>query len=533
MPPKGGPRDKTPPQPKQYIPPNKSINFKSPLIEIEFNEFIKTQKTQTNTYISPPLPEPPKVSSHKKTLSIELPDSLKKNTTYTIQLKDVVKDITEGNTAKSIEYIFSTGPHIDTNSIQGHMVKLPSLSYEEGWYILLHKRQSDSVIYNAKPTYYGITNKSGHYKIKNIKTGNYDLYGLKDENDNLRYDLPGESIAFLDSTITINDTSGFYNLNLFKEANRPQKIIKVSSEWPGKVVFYFNKPVHDLSINRLYPPMPAQKRGWIDKKEGTDTIPYWNPEKNTDSLVFKVETSNYKDTVYSQILAPSAKRKKTLKKLRFTDNTGQDNTLNPEDNLVLKANHPLSDKQKLPISLFKDSILVDSNVQIIANKGSRQIVIDHSWKGGEKYNLKILPRTIFDIYGFTQDSLSLTFNTYSKGEFGSLTVKATDSTVRDQQYLVRLYEGKIKSNDNYIEQLTFSTDTSYKLEDIHKGEYKVRVIKDRNNNNQWNTGDYSKQRQPEKIITYSGTITIKSQWTTSITLRELLPNNRHNEGKTR
>ena len=39
--PPGGPKDITPPRPLEYKPPNYSVFFKAPVIEIRFDEFIE------------------------------------------------------------------------------------------------------------------------------------------------------------------------------------------------------------------------------------------------------------------------------------------------------------------------------------------------------------------------------------------------------------------------------------------------------------------------------------------------------------
>ena len=47
---------------------------------------------------------------------------------------------------------------------------------------------------------------------------------------------------------------------------------------------------------------------------------------------------------------------------------------------------------------------------------------------------------------------------------------------------------------------------------ISPGEYEIRILFDSNNNGKWDTGDYSKKRQPEKAITLKDKLAIKANW---------------------
>lgn len=52
-PPEGGPKDSIPPVVVGMIPANKTTNFKSKRIAIEFNEYVQIKDQQDNFYTSP------------------------------------------------------------------------------------------------------------------------------------------------------------------------------------------------------------------------------------------------------------------------------------------------------------------------------------------------------------------------------------------------------------------------------------------------------------------------------------------------
>ena len=50
------------------------------------------------------------------------------------------------------------------------------------------------------------------------------------------------------------------------------------------------------------------------------------------------------------------------------------------------------------------------------------------------------------------------------------------------------------------------------IENVAAGTYKVIVIDDANGNGVWDTGNFKNKIQPEKIITYPSTYTLKGGW---------------------
>jgi hypothetical protein len=44
------------------------------------------------------------------------------------------------------------------------------------------------------------------------------------------------------------------------------------------------------------------------------------------------------------------------------------------------------------------------------------------------------------------------------------------------------------------------------------GVYKLKVIYDRNSNGKWDTGNYSKHSQPEKVDYYTAPLNIRANW---------------------
>ncbi len=112
--PDGGWYDDDPPKVIGSNPADQSVGVKSKKITIYFDEFIKLEDATNKVIVSPPQLEVPEIKGAGKKIIVELEDTLKENTTYTIDFSDAISDNNEGNPMGNYTYSFSTGEQIDT-----------------------------------------------------------------------------------------------------------------------------------------------------------------------------------------------------------------------------------------------------------------------------------------------------------------------------------------------------------------------------------------------------------------------------------
>jgi len=106
--PDGGWYDETPPRVLSASPSDRGTNSKSKKVIINFDEFIKLENASEKVVISPPQHEQPEIKAAGKRIIIELKDTLKENTTYTVDFSDAITDNNEGNPLGNYTYSFST-----------------------------------------------------------------------------------------------------------------------------------------------------------------------------------------------------------------------------------------------------------------------------------------------------------------------------------------------------------------------------------------------------------------------------------------
>ena len=221
--PTGGPKDEKPPQLKKSIPANNQTNFKGKTIELTFDELIKVDNAKEEIIITPNPGKDVQFLAKQNRVIIEPKNGWKDSTTYSISFREGIKDLNEGNPAVDLHLAFSTGATIDSLQISGKITE--SLTEKIPEKITVGLYQSDTFdIFKHTPEFFARTNKSGSYKIENLKEGEYKLYAFDDKNKNLKVESTSEKFGFIPSTIKISRNIDTLNLALYKVDSRLPKI---------------------------------------------------------------------------------------------------------------------------------------------------------------------------------------------------------------------------------------------------------------------------------------------------------------------
>ncbi len=221
IPPTGGPRDTLPPVLIQATPKDSSLNFKEKRISLYFNEYIDVQNYQENLIVSPTLKSVPIVEGKLHNLTIRIKDTLDANTTYSLNFGNAIRDINEGNELKNYTYVFSTGSTLDNKQFSGHVVLAESGKIDSTLFVLLHRRGDDSAVAKERPRYYAKLTGKGDFIFKNLPSGTFYLYALKDEGGNKRYSSASQLFAFAEKPVVIGENNRPDTLYAYVEAVEP------------------------------------------------------------------------------------------------------------------------------------------------------------------------------------------------------------------------------------------------------------------------------------------------------------------------
>lgn len=500
----GGERDIEPPKEVESFPKNGSTNFNSDEIEIEFNEYIQTQNLSSQLIVSPFMETPPEISVKNKKLIIKLKDTLTPNTTYSLNFGEAIRDITESNPIPNYKYVFSTGDFIDSLTYAGTIVNAEDLTPKEKIYVLLYNQFEDSVPLKVKPRYIAISDKDGKFNITNIAAGTYKLFAINDINGNYLFDLPNEEIAFSDSLIIIDKNSSENILKLFEEKNNIQFVVKSEHKNYGEFAIILNSPSDSITINPLNNNIPTD---WaiIDINPTNDTIHFWlKPTVSLEEL--EIELSNDGGVIDTLSFSVIDKKKFKDTTLLIKANTSASFDLNRK--VVFQLNRPYSNFYSDNIVILKDSIDISSQISFKENS-QLTVELDYQFEENTNYQIIILPNTFNDIYEIKNDTLNYQFKTKKISDYG--TIDLTIEPNFSEKYILLLTKNNQVTKETFLQG---KNKVSYEY--LSPGNYGLKIIIDNNNDKEWTSGNYLKKLQPEDVIYYDKTITIKANWDNDI-----------------
>lgn len=558
--PGGGPYDVTPPKFVKSTPAPGELNVSKQRVEIEFDEIIQVESPGEKVVVSPPQKDMPEIRATGRKVSILLKDSLLPNTTYTIDFSNAIVDNNEKNPLYNFAYAFSTGPKIDTLQVSGILLNASDLEPVTGMMVGLHSNLDDSAFQKLPLERIASSDERGHFTIRNVAPGKYRLFALKDLNRDYRFDNPSEEIAFFDSivvptadvklhvdtlwkdSVTI-DTIIEYNhthfypndilLTSFNEGFQSQYLDKEERTDRRKISLYFKAPAD--SLPRLKP-LNFEGDDWaiLERSVHNDTLHYWIKDSliyNMDTLLFAAEylrtdslrqLSPYNDTLkfimrkrVNKSTPKKEKKKETdsieapeIKFLQMTPKAS--GKLDVYKSLEYTFAEPIQsyDRSKIHLEQKRDTLwipIADSLFNFQQDTlALRNYKLSYKWAPGETYRVTMDSIAFTNIYGLFTDDYNQEFTVKALEEYANLYLAITGPT---GPAVVEILD----SNDKPIRSAPV-IDGGAEFMYLNPGTYYARLYIDRNENGQYDTGNYAEKRQPEEVSYYPQALELKANW---------------------
>lgn len=573
--PEGGPKDETPPQVVEEVPLSYTTNFKAKRVNIYFDEFVQLNDINNKFIFSPPVKKDPKVSLKGKYVQVAIPDSLRENTTYSLDFADAIVDNNESNPLGFYRYVFSTGERIDTLELGGTVVNAESYEPVLGVLVALYEKSGDSIPLKELPDYIARTDSSGNFRLTNLREGHYRVMAIEDANRDKMYTPESEMFAWMDTTVfpivepaTRVDTfrviekiveadtilrdsivrtdylaygpSNLY-LRLFLEKLTQLYLVEDDRKEREQLNFIFSIPGENGLEVTLWDTLATEPlpQDWYFKEHsaGNDTLTLWIK----DSTVYKKDTLNvilsymrsdstgqwerYSDTARYTFRAKEKKEGKSKKKdedapkvefLEIKSNISGDLDLGAR--LYLEFSRPINKSTLDSIRVLEkvDTVYQLIPFQVVEDSlRVRRVFVDAAWKAGGEYQLQIDSATIYDIYGRFNDKLEKKFKVRTEEYYGKIMVNVRGV---DCPTIVQLYKAENGKSENgkrtynVVQSKVVEQDGEVVFPLLPEGKYCVRAILDRNGNGVWDTGLYLKHRQPEEIVYLRGEIAVKQNF---------------------
>lgn len=448
VPPSGGDKDVTPPELVEVQPGDSLLNTRVTEIKLKFDEFIVLNSPASEIQVSPVLPFPVTAEIEKRSVVVNIPDSLlKDNTTYRVSFGEAIKDLHEGNTFTGYNYIFSTGPYFDSLRISGLVTDAATGEPAQGGRILLYDADdSDSAIVRKKPMYVADIGGAGAFIINGLPKRAFHIYALKEENNNLIYDEDAEKVAFIDSIIIPADTLGTpIQLRWFQE-ELDDSLASIQNGRSGSGGKF------------------SQRRATDDRKEFVYSV--------------AVDTTD------------------TIKR-----------TYDITKPVTVSFNHPIDTLDLEKVFLTYDSLGAEIEAQFTINRDTSDnvLLLNSNWKENTLYTLRLYNGLATDTAGKLSPPSKHRFRTKSDNDYGILVVQLADEYY-NSNYILQV----TRENDTVYKKAV--TDTVVTIRRLTPATYALRIIVDENNNGKWDTGDLFAKKQPEFVYSHHTTIELKSGW---------------------
>ena len=574
--PDGGWFDDTPPVVVHTDPSDKGTRVKSKKVTITFDEFIKLEDANNKVVISPPQIEPAEIKSSGKKIVVELKDSLKDNTTYTIDFSDAISDNNEGNPMGNYTFSFSTCERIDTFEVSGNVLDASNLEPIKGILVGLYDDLSDTVF--AKKPFIRVsrTDSRGRFVIRGVAPGTYRVYALQDADGDYTYSQKSEMLAFshhtfepfakpdirqdtvwrdtlrIDSIIRVNYTHFFPDdlvLRAFTALQTDRYLVKSDRSEPNRLNFFFSygndslPRLRGLNFN-------SDSAFVVEPSLKNDTITYWIKDTalvnrdsltieasylitdSTGALVMQTDTLEMIPKVsYEKRMKQQAKefekwqkeQEKKKKKGEAYDSVMAlkplepkiigAGTITPEQNIYFTMPTPLEKCDTSCIHLY-------SKIDTLWYKSRFE------WNPVEgsirQFELRAEWRPDIE-YSLEVDSAAFVdiYGLASKPIKQGIKVSSNDefgslivnvSGIKDSAAVVVQL---LNSSDAVIKEAAV-VDGSAAFFYLKAGKYYLKAFVDRNGNGIWDTGDYYADLQPEEVYYYPKAVECKEKWDITI-----------------
>ena len=574
--PDGGWYDDDPPRILGCTPADKATGVTQRKITILFDEYIKLADATQNVIVSPPQLEMPEIKAAGKKIVVELKDTLKANTTYTVDFSDAISDNNEGNPLGNYTYTFSTGEQIDTFEVAGYVLNAENLEPVKGISVGLYANMADSAFTTEPLLRISRTDGSGHFVIKGVAPGQYRVYALQDADADFKFSQKSEMIAFSHNTYTPScgpdtrqDTIWRDSLHIdniiqvpythfypddvvmlaFQEVQTDRYLLKTERKDADRIGVFFSYGNEQLPVIRGLN-FNADSAFVLESSLKNDTLTYWLRDTtliNQDTLRFEMQylmtdtlgqLVEQTDTIEALAKVSYEKRQKELRKAVEDWQKEQEKLKKKEQpyDSIYPAK-PLEPEYNVPQSMDPDRIVSIQMPAPLERLDTAAIhlysKIDTLWYRApfvfrqkrieEKPQLRVY-ELLADWqpdreYSLEIDSAAFTsiYGLVSKEYKQGIKVRSLDeyASVQLQVSGVRdtgLVVQLLDKSDKVVKEVRTDRNGSAEFFYITPGTYYARAYVDRNGNGHWDTGKYDADEQAEDVYYYWREIEAKAKW---------------------
>jgi len=528
--PTGGPKDEIPPSLTRLNPAHGEVNFNGKEIQLTFDELVELNNPSEQIIITPAIGKKFEATAKKNKVVLELNSTLQENTTYSINFRESVQDLTEKNPAL-VKLAFSTGAYIDSLSVTGTVTDILADKDVSNYTVALTPASDTFNIFKHAASWITLTDKQGKFTLENLKPGNYFIYAFDDKNKNLIVDSKSEKYGFKSSTINLEGAIDSVKISAFKLDASKLKLIASRPTFA-----YFNIRFSKSLVDYKLSPSDTTEKIYSTLESDLATIKVYNTIPDLDSLQLHLEA---RDSINSKVdtLIYIKFPKKESTKDKFSGKIESSTIYENKSRLsaIISFNKPV-------VYFIQDSVFIqlDSITRTTFSKDDYKwnedfTVLSVSKKVETKAKTSDLPKK--EITEKVKPERSEKKNQKKYNEL-ILAKGSIISVENDTAFLLispiknikpedtALIHAKVETKENFILQILNKNNQiagevknikEYHFENLPAGMYLLRLLIDLNKNGKWDAGDYLNKKEPEPVVFYINSkklkdIAVKANW---------------------
>lgn len=568
--PEGGPRDEVPPVFVSANPKMGALNVDRNRLDLYFDENISLDDPVNKIVVSPVQKEPARISANGRHLTVDFRDTLKENTTYTIDFSDAIRDLNESNILDGFAYEFSTGDQLDTLSISGMVFEARNLEPAQGMVVGIYSNLADSAVSTLQLERVAKTNQYGQFAVRGLKPGVYNIFAINDVNRDWHWDR-SENVAFFPQTIspstvevmvtdTLRSAAGEDSLitrkaweylpndvllTWFNENYRSQYLRDNKRTSQRTIEIKFGAPVDSMPeltiINGKFQGQRLRDLSVLEMRSSRDSMVYWLRDTaliNQDSIFVSAryrKTDSLEnivwqtDTLKFLYRRPKEDKKKKEKKHEEADSAATDSvkidflTLKPSTGNSQDLNKPLrfeSPEPLQPVSpdVWRLELQVDTlwypveDVKMVPDTASpRALLLITPWKEGTKYRFSADSAGISNIYGQYIPDTKVEFTTKNTNDYGNIYLNVTDISKLELPDSALVVVELLDRSDKVVDKAVVKKGTA-EFHFVEPSTYYARAFIDLNGDTIWTTGNMALKRLPEDVFYYPKKLLLRKNW---------------------
>ena len=570
--PDGGPYDETPPRIVGMTAPERLQNGKRTKFSLVFNELIKVDNPTEKIIVSPPQIETPEIKVSGRRITVELLDSMRPNTTYTVDFSDAITDNNEGNPLGQYTYIFSTGQTTDTMQMSGYVLNAEDLEPVKGILAGLYQQHHDSVFGKRAFDRVARTDASGFFSIKGVAPDrDYRLYALQDADGDFHFTQPSEMLGFLHTNLRAGafrdtrydtlwvDSVRYDSIRIipymhftpddlvvraFKIDVNTRHYLKAQRDVPEWFTTFFTGPSRKRpTIQGLN--FDASKAFVVNASAGNDTLTYWLADTTLlrqDTLRFAYTYDNWDDSL-AQML-PKTDTLELVPKTTFAKRAANEAKELEKWNKQREKREKRGDFSKSQPPMVALQLRADVSSSLVPN---RNILIQFDQPlqrfDTKKLHLRLKKDSTYHDAPYALDTVPNNILAYRlraewrPGQEYQLVIDSAAMTslygrvnlATDNKFSIAKLEdfGTVflslsNAHESTVVQLLGSDGKPVaqaptkngraEFYYVQPGKYYLRCFFDRNGDGKWTTGSWSPRRDPEEVYYFPKEIEVRANW---------------------